>query len=46
MRSDLGGKIEVTLDGTKVASGVVELRDDGETHEVIVAFGKITALLP
>lgn len=46
VRSDLAGKVEITLDGAKVSSGSVELCDDGKTHEVTVAFGKITALLP
>ncbi|MDP2669198.1 MAG: glucoamylase family protein [bacterium] len=41
MRSDLVGKIAVTLDGAEVAGGVLLLHDDGKVHEVIVAFGKL-----
>ena len=40
VKSDLGCKIEVTLDGTEVADGVVKLRDDGKTHDVVFAFLK------
>ena len=45
VRSDLVGKIAVTLDGVEATGGVVLLRDDGKVHEVVVAFGRTTTPL-
>ena len=45
VRSDLVGKIAVTLDGVEATGGVVLLRDEGKVHEVVVAFGRTTTPL-
>jgi cellobiose phosphorylase len=36
------GKDSVTLDGNVLADGIIPLRDDRQTHEIVVEIGRTT----